>query len=78
MGRLEAKNLIPVEPRYDPRSNFRKLRVTLGWVPWEEPIAIIDKTVAAPPIPSAVDKPQEPAIGPGLQPPPAKTAPAKK
>lgn len=66
MGRLEAKNLIPLTPQYDPRSNSRKLRITLGWVPWEEPIALVDKTLAVPPIPSAPGKPLEPAIGPGL------------
>jgi outer membrane protein len=77
MGRLEAKNLIPLAPQYDPRSNFRKLRITLGWVPWEEPISIVDKTLAVPPIPSAPGKPLEPAIGSGL-PKPADVAPAGK
>ncbi|MDB5474846.1 MAG: type secretion outer membrane protein TolC [Phenylobacterium sp.] len=71
MGRLEAKDLIPTTPRYDSGANFRRLRVTLGWVPWEEPIAIVDRAAAFPPIPRTHDMPQEPAIAPGLQPPPA-------
>lgn len=42
MGRLEAPNLTPTVTRYDPKANFKGLRVTWGWVPWEEPLAIID------------------------------------
>jgi len=71
MGRLEAKDLLPTIAKYDPKSNFRKLRISWGWVPWEEPIAIIDRVATVPPIPAVRDQPQEPAIGPGLQPPPA-------
>jgi outer membrane protein len=71
MGRLEAKDLIPGTPRYDAAANFRRRRVTLGWTPWEEPIAIVDRAVAFPPAPRTKDLPQEPAIPPGLQPPPA-------
>ena len=71
MGRLEAKDLIPAVTQYDPRSNFRKLRVSFGWVPWEEPIAVVDRVVALPPIPVTKDQPAEAPIGPGLQPPPA-------
>jgi outer membrane protein len=82
MGRLEAKDLLPTITRYDPRSNFRKVRITWGWVPWEEPIGVIDRLLTAPPIPAVNDMPQEPPIGPGLQPPPAKApappAPAAK
>lgn len=74
MGRLEARNLIPTEPQYDAKANFRKLRITWGWVPWEEPISIIDRTVAVPPIPQPADKPVEAPIAPGLQPPPVKSA----
>lgn len=74
MGRLEARNLIPTEPRYDPKANFRKLRITWGWVPWEEAISIVDRTVAVPPIPQPKDKPIEAPIPPGLQPPPANDA----
>ncbi|MFD1189788.1 TolC family outer membrane protein [Phenylobacterium conjunctum] len=42
MGRLEAAYLVPNAPRYDPKANFGKLRITWGWTPWEEPIAIVD------------------------------------
>jgi outer membrane protein len=71
MGRLEARNLIPSVPQYDAKANFRKLRITWGWVPWEEPIAAIDRVVALPPTPQPKDMPVEKPIPPGLQPPPA-------
>jgi outer membrane protein len=70
MGRLEAKDLIPTVPRYDPVKNFRRLRITWGWVPWEEPIGLVDRAVAFPPIPTPRAKPSEKPIPPGLQPPP--------
>jgi outer membrane protein len=71
MGRLEARNLIPSEPQYDPRANFRRLRITWGWVPWEEPIGVLDQAIAVPPIPQSHDLAREKPIGPGLQPAPA-------
>ena len=70
MGRLEAKNLIPSVAQYDAAKNFRKLRMTWGWVPWEEPIAILDRLATPWPAGAPVEKPHEAAIGPGLQPPP--------
>lgn len=76
MGRLEARNLIPTEPQYDPKANFRSLRITWGWVPWEEAIAVVDRVVALPPAPQPQDKPVEKPIPPGLQPPPAASAKA--
>jgi outer membrane protein len=76
MGRLEAKNLIPAVTQYDPKRNFRKLRFALGYVPWEEPVALVDRALAVPPIPPAKDSPAEAPISPGLQPPPATIAPA--
>ncbi|HEY8617440.1 TolC family outer membrane protein [Phenylobacterium sp.] len=80
MGRLEGRNLVPTVPQYDATKHFRKLRITWGWVPWEEPIAIIDRTLALPPTPQPKAKPVEPAIPPGLQPPPAQpvAAPASR
>ncbi|HEV2531899.1 TolC family outer membrane protein [Phenylobacterium sp.] len=71
MGRLEARDLIPTVPQYSAGANFRRLRITLGWVPWEEAIAIVDRAIAVPPIPLSHDLPVEKAIPPGLQPPPA-------
>jgi outer membrane protein len=71
MGRLEARNLIPSAPRYDPAANFRRLRFAWGWVPWEEPIGVVDRFVTYPQTPHAHELPREPAIGGGLQPPPA-------
>lgn len=42
MGRLEGPTLNPGVTRYDPTTNFKKNRITWGWVPWEEPIAVVD------------------------------------
>jgi outer membrane protein len=79
MGRLEAKDLIPAVTPYDPKKNFRKLRFAPGYVPWEEPIAVVDHAVAFPQIPDIHGMAAEPAIGPGLSPPPAAPqAPAKR
>jgi len=76
MGRLEAKDLIPSITQYDPRTNFRHLRVSWGWVPWEEPIAVVDHALTLPAIPAVpADKAQEAPIGPGLQPGPALRGP---
>jgi outer membrane protein len=71
MGRLEAKNLTPTVASYDAKANFRKLRITWGWVPWEEPIGIVDRVLTIAPAPQPSEKPVEAAIPPGLQPPPA-------
>lgn len=61
MGLLEGPNLIPTVTRYDPKANFGKLRVTWGWVPWEEPIAVIDGVTT----PKTVEKPMaRPAAAP--------------
>ncbi len=83
MGRLEARDLIPAITQYDAKRNLRKLRFSLGYVPWEEPIALIDRVLILPPIQEAVDRPAEAAVPPGLQPPPATSGataktPAKK
>ncbi|MFI4933745.1 MAG: TolC family outer membrane protein [Caulobacterales bacterium] len=42
MGALEAKVLIPGEPRYDPKTNFDHVRHAIGWVPWESAVEAID------------------------------------
>jgi len=82
MGRLEGKNLIPSVSQYDAKANFRKIRMTWGWVPWEEPIAVVDRVLTIAPAAPPVDKPTEAAIAPGLAPPPAvaptAAAPVKK
>ncbi|MBI1200127.1 MAG: TolC family outer membrane protein [Phenylobacterium sp.] len=66
MGRLEARNLIPGAEQYDAAKNFRKLRITWGWVPWEEPIGILDQSLTPYPSHAPSDRPEEKAIGPGL------------
>jgi outer membrane protein len=71
MGRLEGKDLVPTVPQYDAAKNFRKLRITWGWVPWEEPIGIVDRVATPWPAPAVSEKAVEPPIPPGLQPPPA-------
>ena len=75
MGRLEGKNLIPSISQYDAKANFRKVRMTWGWVPWEEPIGVVDRVLAFPPIPETKDKAVEAPIAPGLAPAPV-VAPA--
>jgi outer membrane protein len=72
MGRLEGKNLIPSVRQYDSKANFRKMRMTWGWVPWEEPIGIVDRALTIAPAPQPKEKPTEAPIAPGLAPPPAK------
>ncbi|AWM77784.1 hypothetical protein HYN04_08410 [Phenylobacterium parvum] len=67
VGRLQAGYLVPEIPRYDPAANFRNLRVTWGWVPWEVPISGIDGVL--------VPKPAEIPDRPVPLPPPARTAP---
>lgn len=74
MGRLEAKNLVPSVAPYDASKNFRRLRLTWGWVPWEEPISKIDQFATPYPSRTPAPKPDEGAIGPGLEPPPAAPA----
>jgi len=78
MGRLEAKNLIPAISQYDPKKNFRKLRFSLGYVPWEEPIAAVDSVLALPQVSPIKDAPSEAPIGPGLQPAPVAPVVAPK
>jgi outer membrane protein len=73
MGRLEARNLIPTAPQYDAAKNFRKLRITWGWVPWEEAVGVVDHFATPWQAPSPSEKPVEAAIPPGLTDAPAPT-----
>ncbi len=45
-GALEAKDLIPSEPRYDPKANFNKVRHGVGWVPWDPVVQTLDRVGA--------------------------------
>ena len=74
MGRLEGKNLVPAIGQYDAAKNFRKLRITWGWVPWEEAVGIVDSVATPWPAPQPSEKPLEAPVPPGLQPPPAAPA----
>lgn len=60
MGQLEAPMLEPSITRYDPTTNFKKNRVTWGWVPWEEPIAVVDGALT----PDTTEKPTTPPPAP--------------
>jgi outer membrane protein len=78
MGRLEAKNLIPSQPQYDSAKNFRKLRMTWGWVPWEEPVGILDQAATPWPSKAPAERTDEKPLAPGLQPAPAVQPPASR
>lgn len=43
IGSLQAKNLIPSEPRYDPEANYRKVSHAFGSVPWTSLISSVDR-----------------------------------
>ena len=70
VGRLQVGYLVPEVPRYDPSANFRNLRVTWGWVPWEvpgsgldgilvpKPAIIPDRPVPTAPSPPPVSPPE--------------------
>lgn len=75
MGRLEARNLTPTAPIYDAKAHFRSLRITWGWVPWEEPLSIIDRLLSPAPMMTVRDRALEPSIGPGLDAAPTTAAP---
>ena len=60
MGLLEGHLLAPEVTRYDARANFQNNRITWGWVPWEEPIAVIDGAFT----PKTVEQPMAPAPAP--------------
>ena len=51
IGALEAKDLIPNEPRYDPKTNFDKVRHGIGWVPWDPVVQALDRLGAPQPTP---------------------------
>jgi outer membrane protein len=74
MGRLEARDLIPSVPQYDPKAPFRKLHMAPGWVPWEEPIGALDRVGTYAPSQPPKELPAEKPVGQGLQPAPASTA----
>lgn len=74
IGRLEARNLTPIVPTYDAKAHFRSLRITWGWVPWEEPLGVIDRLLSPAPTMRVRERPVEPTIGPGLSPAPAADA----
>jgi outer membrane protein len=52
MGALEARVLVPGAPRYDPTSNFEKVRHATGWVPWETALDSLDRVGAPAPTPA--------------------------
>ena len=75
MGRLEGRNLVPSAPQYDAARNFRKLRITWGWVPWEEAIGVVDQFGTVWPAHKPGEKPVEKTLAPGLEPAPVAVSP---
>lgn len=65
VGRLDAANLIPEATIYDAEANSRDLRFTWGWVPWEEPIAIVDSVFVPQPEVLPRDAPVARVTAPG-------------
>ncbi|HWF76704.1 MAG TPA: TolC family outer membrane protein [Caulobacteraceae bacterium] len=57
MGALEARNLIPNEPRYDPKVNADRVRHAVGWVPWEGAVGAIDRLGGPKPTPAPPPSP---------------------
>jgi len=57
IGSLEAKDVAPAEPRYDPAANFHKLQRAPGWVLWEGAIDAIDHVGAPAPTPAPPPSP---------------------
>lgn len=74
MGRLEGRNLVPTVSQYDAAKNFRKLRITWGWTPWEEPIGLVDEALTPFQSKTPAQKPLEAPLAPGLEPAPAPPA----
>ncbi len=66
-GRLQAEYLTTISTRYDSSIHFKNLRTARGWVPWEEPVAIVDgmldrgpKTLPMAPPPAGLAIPASP------------------
>jgi outer membrane protein len=57
MGGLDAKTLIPDQPRYDPKVNFDRVRHAPGWVPWEGAVGAIDRLGGPAPTPAPPPSP---------------------
>jgi outer membrane protein len=57
VGKLEARNLVPATPIYDPKTSFDKLSHAWGWVPWEPVIHALDKVLAPSEGPAPADVP---------------------
>jgi outer membrane protein len=55
VGVLDARNLVPATPLYDPKANFEKVRHAVGWAPWEAAVGAADRVgaPAQPPAPAA-------------------------
>ncbi|MFI4974216.1 MAG: TolC family outer membrane protein [Caulobacterales bacterium] len=64
MGQLEARNLVPDTPRYDPKANYEHVRHSLGWTPWEPAAQAIDRLGA----PSVSVRPPASPVGEVVRP----------
>jgi outer membrane protein len=59
MGLLEARNIAPGAPIYDPEKSFNRVKFS-GFVPWEPIVSIVDSLAA----PSIITLPKEPSPPP--------------
>ena len=73
------------ERHFRSRQSVQQQNNGIAWLPVcrtfivkDQPIAFVDRSIAVPPIPMSTDKPSEAPIAPGLRPPPASAAPARK
>lgn len=56
-GSLDAKDLLPTEPLYDPKANFDQVRHAPGWVPWESALDALDHLGSPAPTPRPAPPP---------------------
>lgn len=61
MGLLEGPLLTPGVTRYDASANFKDNRITWGWVPWEEPVAVVDGVLTPKTVEQPITAPPPPA-----------------
>jgi len=67
MGALEARDLIPGEPLYDPKTNLDHVRHAPGWVPWEGAVGTLDRLGAPAPTPTPPPSPPGQVVRTGGQ-----------
>jgi outer membrane protein len=66
-GALDARTLVPAEPRYDPKANFDRVRHAVGWTPWEHAVDALDRVGAPPTTPAPPPSPPGEVVKTGGQ-----------